>query len=217
MIKKKSIFIVDDHKIFREGLKSVLSTFSWMELSGEAENGKEFLSLLEKSQPDIVLIDIAMPLMNGIEATEIATKKYPGIKIIGLSGFEDKIYYYRMIKAGAFGFINKKSGIDEIEAAIVSVLKGQNYFSQDLLRDIIINLSDSGEKSIVQQNIKISNREKEVLLLICKGFSNKEIAEQLNISDRTVDKHRTNLLAKTATKNSANLVMFAIQNKLIEF
>ncbi|NOZ47211.1 MAG: response regulator transcription factor, partial [Chlorobi bacterium] len=171
---------------------------------------------LKEKQADIILMDISMPEMDGIEATETATKKFPGIKIIGLSSYEDQIYYYKMIKAGALGFVTKKAGIEELETAIKNVYKGENYFSQNLLRNILYNVSNIGEESLVNSSVKISKREKEILILICKGYSNKEISEELFISHRTVDKHRTNLLSKTVTKNSANLVMFAIKNKLVE-
>lgn len=214
--KKTRIIIVDDHHIFREGLKYVLTTFSDFEVVSEAENGNEFLKIIENIHADIVLMDIEMPEMNGIEATKIAVKKYPGIRIIALTSFTDDIYYYNMIKAGALGFLYKKSGPDELEKAIYNVVKGANYFSQELLRKIIFNVSNTGVNSLLTQNIKISNREKEVLLLICQGYSNKEIGEKLFISPKTVDKHRCSLISKTGTKNTANLVMFTIKNKLIE-
>lgn len=216
MDKELRVIIVDDHQIFREGLKFVLTKFSNLEVIAEAKNGNEFLSLLKNTPTDIVLMDIEMPEMNGIEATKIAVKTYPQIKIIALTSFTDDIYYYNMIKAGALGFIYKKSGPDELEEAINIVVNGNNYFSQELLRKFIFNVNNSGEDSLLMKNINISNREKEVLILICQGFSNIEIGTQLFISSRTVDKHRCSLILKTGTKNTANLVMFAIKNKLIK-
>lgn len=216
MNKKTRIIIVDDHHIFREGLKYILNTYSDFEVVADVENGKDFLNLLENTQADVVLMDIEMPEMNGLEATKQATKKYPGMKIIALTSFTDDIYYYNMIKAGASGFLYKKSGPDELEKAIANVANGINYFSQDLLRKIIYNVSNSGESSLLLQNINISKREKEVLILICQGYSNNEIGEKLFISPKTVDSHRGSLVLKTGTKNTANLVMFAIKHKLIE-
>lgn len=216
MDKKIRIIIVDDHHIFREGLKFVLTTFSNVDVVAEAENGNDFLNLIENIPADIVLMDIEMPELNGIEATKIAVKKYPRIKIIALTSFTDDIYYYNMIKAGALGFLYKKSGPDELEKAISNVVNGNNYFSQELLRKLIFNVNNAGESSLLKQNVNISKREKEVLVLICQGYSNIEIGEKLFVSHKTIDKHRCSLILKTGTKNTAHLVMFAIKQKLIE-
>lgn len=211
-----NICIVDDHAIFRDGLKSVLMQIESFNIVFEAETGMEFLKQLNEFVPDIVLMDISMPEMDGIEATEKALIKHPALKIITLSSFSDHIYYYKMIKAGVQGFVLKKSGKEELEKAIKDVFNGNNYFPQDILRNLIFKISHEGQKNIQDSNLVLSKRETEVLQLICNGNTNSEIAEQLHISPKTVDNHRTNLLQKTATKNSAHLVMFAIKNHLIE-
>ncbi len=216
MNNKITIIIVDDHAIFREGLHFVLSQSESFQVIGEACNGNEFLKLLDTMKPDIVLMDISMPEMDGIQATELALARFPDLKVITLSSFGQEIYYYKMIKAGVMGFIQKKSGKKELEEAIITVNQGQNFFPQDMLRKLIFKVGNKGETHLNVSEIKISKREKEVLLLICQGYSNNEIGKALFISAKTVDNHRTNLLAKTNTKNSAHLVMYAIQNKIIE-
>ncbi len=211
------ICVVDDHEIFRDGLKFILSQVLNYQIVGEAGNGKEFLNLLTHMQPDVVLMDISMPEMDGIDASEQALKKCPGIKIIALSSYGDDLYYYKMVKAGVMGFVQKKSGKDELEKAINTVMNGENYFPPQLLQKIIIKLGQSGPDSLANPELTLSRREKEVLKFICQGYNNNEISEMLFISPKTVDNHRTNLLSKTSSRNSANLVMFAIKHNLIEF
>jgi DNA-binding NarL/FixJ family response regulator len=216
MNQEIKIIVVDDHSIFRDGLKLVLNQIEDFHIIDEAETGIEFLKLLNKHIPDVVLMDISMPEMNGIEATEKALIKYPELKIITLSSYSDHVYYYKMIKAGVQGFVQKKSGKEELEKAINAVYRGENYFPQDILRNLIFKIGKSGIESIGDNKIILSKREMEVLQLICKGNTNNEIAEKLHISPKTVDNHRTNLLSKTNTRNAAHLVMFAIKNHLIE-
>jgi DNA-binding NarL/FixJ family response regulator len=213
-MNKYKIALVDDHKLFREGLKLLLSNLDYVEDVYEASNGKEFLELMEKIPCDIVLMDIEMPVMNGIEATEKAVEIYPDLKIIALSMYGEEIYYYKMVEAGAKGFLLKDSGMENVQEAIETVCDGSSYFSEELLFNILQNMRTN--KKIEEITGDLSDRELEILYHVCKGLSNQEIADELCISKRTVDKHRGNLLAKTQSKNTASLVMFAIKNKLIE-
>ena len=213
-MKKYNLAIVDDHKSFREGLKLLLSNIEYVDNVFAAADGKEFLDLLNTKHCDIVLMDIEMPNMNGIEATQIAAAKYPDLKIIALSMYGEEIYYYKMLEAGAKGFLLKDSGMENVQEAIETVCDGSSYFSEELLFNILQNMRSN--KKMEEMTGDLSERELEILYHVCKGLSNQEIADELCISKRTVDKHRGNLLAKTQSKNTASLVMFAIKNKLIE-
>jgi len=210
-MNKIKVMIVDDHGIFRDGVKLVLSQTKDFEIIAEASNGLEFLDCIEHDLPDIVLMDISMPVMDGVIATKKAMEKYPKLKIITLSMFGDEEYYFKMIELGVRAVVLKKSGSSELLHAIDEVAKGNNYFSQDLLKKMVFKINSPKDEDKVQ----ISPRELEVLNLICNGFTNKEIAEKLFISHKTVDRHRTTLLQKTETRNAAHLVMYAIQHKLV--
>ena len=207
------IVIADDHQLFRNGLKILLSAFPEFEIIGEASNGEEFLSLIKNVPADIALMDINMPEMDGIEATRRAMKIGNNLNVIALSMYGEEEYYYKMLDAGAKGFLLKDSDISEVKEAILTVRKGGSYFSQELLQHVIQKIKHREHEN---KSTNLSKREKEILLKICEGLSNQEIAESLFISKRTVDKHRANLLGKTNSKNTASLILFAIKNKLIE-
>lgn len=212
----KKVIITDDHQIFRQGLRSLIVKEEIAEVIAEASNGKEFLNLLPEYKPDLVLMDIGMPEMDGVEATRRALQINPSLKILVLSNFGDEVHYFNIIQAGAKGFVLKTSGIHELQLAIERVLAGESYFSNELLRKIIanINLSENTRNSSKTED-KPTRRELEVLQLVAGGFSNEEIADRLNISATTVKGHRSNLLMKTGTKNTAGLIMYAIKNKII--
>jgi len=213
--KKPNIIIVDDHLIFRQGLKSIITLENIANVIGEASNGLELMVLLEDLKPDLVLMDIDMPHMNGLEATEKAIELMPELKIIAFSMFSDEEYYYKMIDRGVKGFILKTSGINELENAIHNVMSGDSYFSNELLRKIINNF---GRPNTIKQTAldNLTDREIEVLQQICLGLSTEEIAEKLFISPKTVKSHKSNLLEKTVCKNTPSLILFAIKNKLVE-
>ncbi|MFO7621724.1 MAG: response regulator transcription factor [Bacteroidales bacterium] len=212
-MEKTRIIIADDHQLFRNGLKILLDAFPEFEVVGEAANGKEFLKLLGDTKAEIALMDINMPEMDGIEATRNAVKIDPGISIIALSMYGEEEYYYKMVDAGAKGFLLKDSDISEVKEAILTIRKGGSYFSQELLYYVIQKIK---HRETENKSANLSKREKEILIKICEGLSNQEIAESLFISKRTVDKHRANLLGKTNSKNTASLILFALRNKLIE-
>jgi DNA-binding NarL/FixJ family response regulator len=212
-MNKIRIIIADDHQLFRNGLKILLNSFPDFEVAGEASNGEEFLKLLKSVKADIALMDINMPEMDGIEATRKGVKMCPDISIIALSMYGEEEYYYKMVDAGAKGFLLKDSDISEVRDAILTIVKGGSYFSQELLYHVIQKIKHREHET---KSANLSKREKEILLKICEGLSNQEIAETLFISKRTVDKHRANLLGKTNSKNTASLILFAIRNKLIE-
>jgi len=212
---KPNIVIVDDHLIFRQGLKSIITLENIANIVGEASNGVELLKLLAHLKPDLVLMDIDMPHMNGLEATEKAMELIPDLKIIAFSMFSDEEYYYKMIDRGVKGFILKTSGINELETAIQNVMSGDSYFSNELLRKIINNFGHSNTaKPLLHENL--TEREVEILQQICLGLSTEEIADKLFISPKTVKSHKSNLLEKTVCKNTPALILFAIKNKLVE-
>jgi len=212
-MEKTRIIIADDHQLFRNGLKILLASFPEFEVIGEVSNGKEFLSLIRNLSADVALMDINMPEMDGIEATKQAMKIHNNLNIIALSMYDEEEYYYKMVEAGAKGFLLKDSDISEVKEAILTVKKGNSYFSQELLQNVIQKIK---RREYESKSANLSKREIEILLKICEGLSNQEIAETLFISKRTVDKHRANLLGKTGSKNTASLILFAIKNKLIE-
>lgn len=212
-MEKIKIALADDHQLFRNGLKILLGSFSEFEVVAEASNGNELLRAMETTAADIVLMDISMPEMDGVEATGRLSREMPGARVIALSMYGEEEYYYRMVDAGAKGFILKDSDITDVHDAIIAVHKGGNYFSQELLYHVI-NRIKNREQEV--KSSSLSKREKEILLKICEGLSNHEIADSLFISKRTVDKHRANLLAKTGSKNTASLILYAIKNRLIE-
>jgi len=213
MDRKISLMLVDDHQLFREGLKLLLQDNPFIENIYQAANGKEFLKLVETVLPDVVLMDIDMPEMDGIEATRQALKNRPELKIIALSMFGEEEYYLKMIEAGAMGFILKNSDIEVVEKAIRNVVAGQNYFSSDMIANLVVHFN---QKKTDESKNELTERESEILYHICKGMSNQKIADALFLSKRTVDKHRENILFKTNAKNTAQLVMYAIKNGIVK-
>ena len=214
-MKKPTIIIVDDHLVFRQGLKTLFTVEDIATVIGEASNGIEFIELLSDFKPDLVLMDIDMPHMNGMEATQKALSMMPDLKIIAFTMFGDEDYYYKMVELGVKGFILKSSGINELEKAIHDVMEGESYFSNEVLRNIITNF---GRKNAAKptENAGLTGREMEVLQQICLGLNNEEIAQKLFISAKTVKSHRSNLLEKTSCKNTPALILYAVKNKIIE-
>lgn len=206
------IILADDHQIFRESLSDLL-TKQGFQILGTAKNGLQLLGLLEKNVPDIVIMDISMPEMDGCEAAKIAVEKYPDIKILTLSSFGDEKYYYLMIKAGVKGFVLKNSGINELRHAITEIVEGGSWFSNELIQKVILSLN---KKPTEDSGVKLTEREIEVLNLICKGYTAERMAEELCLSHETIRTYRANLLSKTGCNNAPSLVMYAIKNKIIE-
>jgi DNA-binding NarL/FixJ family response regulator len=210
---KITLAIVDDHNLFRNGLILLLrkSASSFVGEIYEATNGNEFLRLIDQHKIDLVLMDISMPEMNGIEATQRAIAKDKNLKIIALTMFNDNDYYLKMINAGVKGFLLKEAEIQEVIFVMKTVMQGNSYFPVDILCNIIKNKDNEA----VDTN-GLSDRELEILKMICQGLSNRDIARKLFLSKKTVDKHRANILVKTNCKNTANLVMYAIKYNLVE-
>lgn len=209
------IVLVDDHTLFRTGLAGLLSQREGFDVVADYGSGEEFLAALESLEVDVVFMDISMPGIDGAETTRRALEIRPELKIITLSMYGDDHYYTRMVVSGASGFLLKDSEIDEVYAAVESAMAGDSYFSSALLGSLTRNMSVLNALSPNEED-ELSDREMEILVEVCRGLSNQEIADKLFISKRTVDKHRANILEKTGCRNTANLVVYAIKNHLVE-
>ena len=209
------IIIADDHKIFSDSLKLLIQSYGKYEVIAQVNDGKELIEVLDEKLPDIVILDLGMPFMNGDEAAKIINNKYPSVKILVLSMDGNQASLNMMIEIGIKGFLLKQSSSEELEIALNEVYHNGTYFSQELLKRIVF-------KDVVKsQEIKetkelISKREIEILKLICMGWSNIEIGKSLFISSRTVEIHKGHILSKTKCKNAVNLVIYAIKNKIVE-
>lgn len=205
------IIIVDDHLIFRKGLNTILNELENVKVVAEAGNGHELLELLKKQDADLIFMDIKMPGMDGIEATRRMLQKYPKIKVVALTMFDEIGYFNEITDAGAMGFLLKKTTQEELRNAIEQVMAGESYFSAEFMNSI--NKYMQPRKA---PDIALSDREREVLELICKGWANPEIARFLGLSQRTIDGHRAKLFEKTGAKNAPNLVMYALKHGLVK-
>jgi DNA-binding NarL/FixJ family response regulator len=217
MDKIWKVIVVDDHHPFRDGLTYVLNQTDNIKVIAEAANGLEFLKLMETSIPDVVLMDISMPKMNGIEATQIATEKYSDLGIIALTMFDDDKYCSKMLNAGVKGFVLKESGSEELIKAITCVAEGRSYFTNDILNKMIRSYPppDNSSNGSEIEGIILSALESRILKLICSGLSNKEISDELSMGIEMVKEIRLGLLTKTRTSSSSDLAVFTIKNKLL--
>lgn len=206
------IALVDDHTLFRNGLRGLLEHCTGYRVVGEAGGGEEFLAMLDTLEADVVFMDFAMPGMDGAQTTERALARRPELKIITLSMYGEESYYSRMVEAGARGFLLKDSNIGDVIEAIETVAEGGTYFSPQLLSSLTGRMRT--REAVTDE--PLSSREREILVAVCRGLSNQEIADELFISKRTVDKHRANILEKTGCKNTASLVVYAIRNRIVE-
>ncbi len=220
MKEQIQIVIADDEQLFRSGISFLLSREENFNVTFEAENGQELVDYLSKAKtiPDIVLMDLKMPVLNGVETTKIVHKKYPDIKIIALTSYSGKSFITNMINVGASSYLLKNTSPKDVVKTINEVQRKGFYYDNDVMKTIHENLLSSNGKKIKSDLDKklLSKREIEILELICKQLTTSEIAEKLFLSPRTVDGHRNNLLLKTDSKNVAGLVIYGIQKKLIE-
>lgn len=206
-----SVFLVDDHPIVRSGLKTELLKYDQIEFAGEAAGGKEAIAKISEIKPDIILMDISMPDMTGLEATEIIMKKMPGSKIIALTMHDTDKYVHEIIRLGAKGYILKDANPDELIKAIESVNEGIPYYSSGISAVVLKEprLFRKSPRKFVPVD-KLTARESEVLELLVNGLSNKEIANKLFLSVRTVETHRIHIMQKLDVKNFAGLIKYAL-------
>lgn len=202
--------IADDHRVFIDGMKALLKEVPGLEVVGDAENGEQLLKQVEACRPDVVLSDIQMPLMDGIEAAKEIGKRFPGVKVIALTMLNESMFIKKMLEAGACGYLIKTINKDELVKAIRVVAAGEKYFSAEVGVQLMNHFSEK-EKSGPDL---LTRREKEILLMISQGFTDKEIAEKIFLSPLTITTHRKNILSKLGLKNKVELTRFAIEHKL---
>lgn len=205
------VALAEDHDILREGLQSLLKEEKDIKIVAEGANGQELIDLLQLNPVDIILMDINMPVMNGLDATRYITKHFKEIKILVLSMMDHPRYLQQMIEAGASGYVLKSAGKDELVHAIKEVAAGRSYISPEISQKMENNPSASKANAV-----KLTKRELEILQLLAQGMTNKEIAEKIFLSRRTVETHRKNLIDKTNSKNSFALIRYAMENGILK-
>lgn len=211
------VIIADDHEIFRDGFRLMLSKSPFIALVGEAENGRELVKLVEAHQPDVVITDIKMPILDGIEATRMIREKFPFVAIIGLSMFDEEDLILEMLDAGALGYLIKNVDKDEVADAIRTVYKGEHYYCRSTSHKLAHMIARSKTHSMgKKEKVEFSDKEIEIIQLICKELTNKEIADQLFLSVRTVEGYRQKILERMQVKNTVGLVVFAINYGLFD-
>lgn len=210
------VLIADDHSVVRQGLRVWLERSGSIQVIGEAANGRDAVALAERSKPDVVIMDIAMPGLNGIDATRQITRRDPDIKVIILSMHADESYILRALGAGAKGYLLKESTETDVLPAVRSVQEGKPYFTPSIARVLLEDYIRVMKQNNVQDSYELlTEREKEVLQLLAEGKSNKDVAQLLNLSPHTIDSHRTNLMHKLELHNTAELVLYAVRKGII--
>ncbi len=216
MSKKIKLMLADDHAVVRSGLRMLLDAQPDMEIIGEAESGAEAVAKVQELRPDIVLMDVEMPEMNGIEATRKIKESVPETAVLALTMYEDEQYFFEMLKAGASGYVPKRAAPDELVNAIRTVSRGDVFLYPTLAARLVNDYINRDETTAVADEEDLTPREKEVLIQIAEGLTNPEIAEELTISIKTVDRHRENIMRKLNLHSRVDLVKYAIRKGLID-
>ena len=217
--KKIRIFLVDDHQIVRDGIKALLMDVSEIAISGEASNGKELMENLRVANSDIILMDISLPDISGIELTKQVVSEFPDIKVIILSMYTQEDFIINAISAGAKGYLPKNTTKQELLMAIDEIYNGKEYYSDAISKVILENFISTVRKqkeSKINTVSALSSREKQILKLYIEGLSNQEIADKLFICIRTVESHKNHIMQKLNVKSAVGLVKYAIRNKIAE-
>ena len=211
---KIKILLVDDHQILRDGIRSLVKGYDDMEVIGEAADGREALNMVEKLSPDLVIMDISMPDINGIDATRMIINEAPDVKIIALSMHHDKQFVSEIFRAGASGYLIKDSAFDELDHAIRVVMSGKTYINPQIASLVVESLISQSSTPPPQSFSLLTEREREVLQLIAEGRSTKQIAFDLSVSSKTVESHRRQVMGKLNIRSVAELTKFAIREGL---
>jgi len=213
---KIRVLVVDDHTMVRDGICSLLGLTPDIEVVGEAANGREALEVVRKLMPDVVLMDIAMPIMGGLEATRRIHKEFPETKVLALTQYDDREYVFPVIGAGARGFISKTAASSELASGIRAVYRGDSFLSPSVARLLV---GDYQQGASVRQTHdpyeRLTDREREILKLLAEGYTPQEIAKMLTVSPKTVEGHKTNLMAKLDIHNRIDLVKYALRKGII--
>jgi len=218
-MSKIKLLLADDHAVVRSGLRMLLEAQPDMEIIGEAENGRETVEKVRTLQPDVVLMDIEMPGMNGIEATRQIKENMPETAVLALTMYEDDQYFFEMLKAGAAGYIPKRAAPDALVNAIHTVQRGEVFLYPSMAAYLVedyLQRDGAPEEDDDMDQADLTTREKEVLVLIAQGLTNAEISEKLTISVKTVDRHRENMMRKLNIHNRIDLVKYALKKGLID-
>jgi DNA-binding NarL/FixJ family response regulator len=211
-MKRIRILLADDHAVVRQGFKMILGAQPDMEIVGEAGNGREAVELTEQLKPDVVVMDVAMPELNGIEATRRVTEAVPHTRVIALSMHKDSVYVREVLRAGARGYLLKDSGAGDLVSAVRAIAQGEGYLSPAVSNAVL----DDYRRHVTNPIDLLSTREREVLQMLAEGKTNKEIAGILNLSVYTVDAHRGRIMEKLNLHSINELVRFAVRNGLID-
>jgi DNA-binding NarL/FixJ family response regulator len=215
-MKKIKVLVVDDHTIVRDGICALLGLAADIEVVGEASNGKEAIEMVKKLVPDVVLMDIAMPIMGGLEATHRIHKESPNVKVLALTQYDDREYVFPIIEAGAYGFISKSAASSELTTGIRSVYRGDSFLSPSVAKFLVeVYRQGSNLKKSLDPYDELTIREREVLKLLAEGYTIQEIANMLSISPKTAEGHKTSLMAKLDIHNRAELVKYALRKGII--
>jgi len=218
MSDRIKVAVVDDQQLFRQGMISLIREFREFQVVIEASNGVEFLEALKKRTPDVVLLDVEMPEMDGAEVTEYLNKHFPDMRVIILTMHDDDELVYHLAQKGAYGFLLKDSDIDTVAEAVNTVMEGRKYFKEHINEMLLQGMSKRTRPQVLSGlgDVVLSDREKEILRMICKEHTTREISEHLNISTKTVESHRERIYQKINVRNMAGLVKYAMRHNLLE-
>ncbi len=210
------VAITEDQLLFRKGFVQLIDSFKNMRVEIEVSNGRELLEALRKDSVDLVILDVNMPVMGGLDSIKILKKEYPSVKVIFLTVFEDEAIIAKLIEAGANAYLGKNSELNEVEITIRKVMENDYYFSEKAINAMHSKLQNKKKTESNPLLASITKREREILQLICKEYTSEEISRKLFITESTVNGHRNNLLLKLNCKNTAGLVMFSVKNGILD-
>lgn len=212
-MKTIKVVLAEDHTIVRQGLRSLLEQQAGIEVIAEAENGRQAVQIAEQLKPDLVLMDFSMPELNGLEATRQIKQRAPDVKVLILTRHTNQEYVKSILRAGASGFLIKKSAADKLVLAIKSIYQGDSFLDSSISKKVIERYLHQSDRE--NEEVKITPRQREVLQLIAEGHPNRDIASTLHISVKTVDNHRANLIQKLGLNSTAGLIQYAIRVGII--